>query len=443
MGRPFRHTNRHRKLELSAVQAIFSLLYNVLDLLCIGKQTGTAHMYEHPSAMEPMLPRDAELGDMASALVGESARTVGSLHPITGKTLRSLLRSINSYYSNLIEGHNTHPFDIERAMRTDYSQDPAKRALQLESRAHIEIQEAIETRLEANPDMDVTARDFLLWIHAEFYQRLPESFREVHDPETGATETVQPGTFRQHQVRVGLHLPPDHRALDRFLERFRQVYSPGVHRGHTKLVAAAANHHRLAWIHPFLDRNGRVVRLFSDAYLQAVGLSGHGLWSVSRGLARQRSEYISHLAMADARRRNDYDGRGNLSLEGLTRFCRFFLATCTDQARFMGQLPSTEQLHKRLQAYASLRAAGTIQGPPLKKEASAVLLTAFLRGQIARGEAAQLTGFAERAGREVIRSLLNEGLLIADSGKGPVRLGLPMHAVGYIFPGPFPEDLTL
>ena len=72
-----------------------------------------------------------------------------------------------------------------------------------------------------------------------------------------------------------------------------------------------------------------------------------------------------------------------------------------------------------------------------------MLLTAFLRGQIPRGEAARLTGFAERAGREVVRSLLNEGLLKADSVKGPVRLGLPIHAVAYIFPGLFPEDLTL
>ncbi len=123
--------------------------------------------------MEPMLPTgDSDLGNLALTLVGESARTAGQLHPITERTLRGLLRTTNSYYSNLIEGHNTHPVDIERAMRADYSDDPAKRALQIESRAHIEIQQAIETRLGDTTDLEVCGSEFLCWIHDEFYQRL-------------------------------------------------------------------------------------------------------------------------------------------------------------------------------------------------------------------------------------------------------------------------------
>ncbi len=43
---------------------------------------------------------------------------------------------MNCYYSNLIEGHDTHPVDIERALRHDYSDDPRTRNLQLEAAAH-------------------------------------------------------------------------------------------------------------------------------------------------------------------------------------------------------------------------------------------------------------------------------------------------------------------
>jgi hypothetical protein len=42
---------------------------------------------------------------------------------------------MNCYYSNLIEGHDTHPVDIERALKNDYSKDARKRDLQLEARS--------------------------------------------------------------------------------------------------------------------------------------------------------------------------------------------------------------------------------------------------------------------------------------------------------------------
>jgi Fic family protein len=94
-----------------------------------------------------------------------------------------------------------------------------------------------------------------------------------------------------------------------------KVYNP--------LIAAA--HHRLAWIHPFGDGNGRVVRLHSHALLIRHGLAGHGLWTLSRGLARQRQRYYAALEAADRGRRNDLDGRGNLSDAALADFCVFFL----------------------------------------------------------------------------------------------------------------------
>src|SRR5882757_7351017 len=58
--------------------------------------------------------------------------------------LAELVRAMNCYYSNLIEGHNTHPIEIERALRNEYSPDSRKRDLQLEARAHIVVQEWID-----------------------------------------------------------------------------------------------------------------------------------------------------------------------------------------------------------------------------------------------------------------------------------------------------------
>jgi hypothetical protein len=50
---------------------------------------------------------------------------------------------MNCYYSNLIEGHRTHPIEIERALAQAFSIDPRQRELQLEAKAHIEVQREI------------------------------------------------------------------------------------------------------------------------------------------------------------------------------------------------------------------------------------------------------------------------------------------------------------
>src|ERR1700687_4841435 len=101
-------------------------------------------MYEHITQMEPLYPAHTEeLEDLARELIAMSAKLEGRLAPPTLAGIRSLLRGVNRYYSNLIEGHSTHPIDIERAMRLDYSADQDKRDLQVESQIHIEVQEEL------------------------------------------------------------------------------------------------------------------------------------------------------------------------------------------------------------------------------------------------------------------------------------------------------------
>jgi len=85
-----------------------------------------------------------ELNDLAVELAAASAGFRRSLPEGVVKALADLVRSMNCYYSNLIEGHDTHPIDIERALKEDYSADAGKRNLQLEAKAHIAVQEWID-----------------------------------------------------------------------------------------------------------------------------------------------------------------------------------------------------------------------------------------------------------------------------------------------------------
>ena len=395
-------------------------------------------LYTRISEMEPMMPTNSagELDDLAIEVIRKSAGISAAVHPVTRRGIVELVRKMNSYYSNLIEGHNTHPVDIDRAMREDFSKDPAKRAKQLESKAHIEVQKSIEAHIQDNPGTVITSKDFLCWIHKEFYERMPEEYLIVQRT-NGKTEKVIPGKTRELEVEVGRHLPPKAEYICGFMKRFEEVYDPQNLKGLSQVIAAAASHHRLAWIHPFVDGNGRVTRLMTHAYLKKAKIDGHGLWTVSRGFARNREEYLASLAGADQPRRGDMDGRGNLTQAGLFEFCRFFLKTAVDQIDFMAGLLDLDGMQKRIQAVVDRQ----VSFGELKPEAGHLLRDVFLRGEIPRGEIPNIIGMPERSARRVVSSLLAKGYLVSDSEKGPVMLAFPASLVGYYFPRLYPEGV--
>jgi Fic family protein len=397
-------------------------------------------LYTKVAQMEPTFPAVSgeELNDLAVEVIRRSAALGESLHPVTRRGVIELVRSMNSYYSNLIEGHNTHPADIERAMERDYSNDPAKRALQMESVAHIEIQRLIEQKLLEKPDENICSQAFLCWIHKEFYDRLPLDFRKVKTP-NGTTRMVIPGELRKDEVQVGRHIPPASAKLTSFLKRFEECYGNGSLGELQKVFAAAASHHRLAWIHPFLDGNGRVTRLFSHAFLMKARISGHGLWTVSRGFARNRDAYMAALVEADGRRRGDLDGRGNLSNQGLLNFCIFFLKTALDQISFMSGRLELDGVLRRLDGYVRRQ----VSLGELQPEAGYLLQEAFLRGEVPRGEVPRIVGKPDRTGRRILKKLLEKKLLASESERGPLRLAFPAKVAGYYFPNLYPEGMEL
>lgn len=382
------------------------------------------------SQFEPLLPQDPKkvLHSLALDVLRESARLSGMLHPITRQALVDVVRTMNCYYSNLIEGHYTFPLDIERALKNEYDTDPQKRDLQYESVAHIEVQKMIEKRLHEDPAIKICQPGFLRWIHKEFFDRLPASMHVVKGKD-GTAEKIFPGEFRKRDVIIGRHVCPAASSLENFMKRFATVYeASGDPLG--KIVAAAAAHHRLLWIHPFLDGNGRVARLFTDAFLMQAHVDGYGILMISRGLARHKEQYKQNLALADAPRKGDLDGRGNLSDAGLHDFCKFFLQTASDQIAFMSELLNLNNMQQRILAHAEyLASLGK-----MKREGGLVLREVFLRGEVKRGEIPRITGKPERSARRILKELLDQSMLTSDTEKGPVRICFSMDAVEHYFP---------
>ncbi|MFM8481643.1 MAG: Fic family protein [Gammaproteobacteria bacterium] len=387
-----------------------------------------------PAAAEPVMPAEgtAVLENLAFDLAREASELSAQLHPVVLLSVADLVRSMNCYYSNLIEGHNTHPRDIDRALSADYSSDPHRRDLQLEARAHIEVQQIIDERAGEMP-RPPASRAFIEWTHREFCRRLPESLLVVENPDTKERIPVVPGQMRSRIVAVGRHVAPDAGDLPAFMGRFEEAYEAARLTKPRQVIAVAAAHHRFLWIHPFLDGNGRVARLMSHALLLDMGI-GSALWSVSRGLARSSGEYKRLLMAADEPRRNDLDGRGALSHEALIDFCRFFLETCLDQVRYMRELLDPAELQRRMELYVRDEESAE----RLPKRSYAVLREALLSGELERGRIPQLIDTSERTARRVVSALIDKRLLVSASHKAPLRLGLPIDVVERWFPKLYP-----
>ena len=389
---------------------------------------------EYTALMEPLLISKGSLAtgaltDLAFELAQKSAGFRRSLPASLVSSLADLVRSMNCYYSNLIEGHDTHPIDIERALRDDYSTDIRKRDLQLEARAHITVQQWIDSG--GLTDRSLTAKA-IREIHQRFCKLLPKDLLWVEDPATGEKIEVVPGEFRDRDVIVGRHVPVSSPAVPRFLRRFEEVYSK-LGKAET-IIAAAAAHHRLAWIHPFLDGNGRVARLMSHATLLQA-LDTGAVWSIARGLARNVDAYKGHLANCDLQRRNDLDGRGNLSEESLVAFTRFFLATCIDQVTFMENLMQPDQLRTRILLWAEEE----IRMGKLSSKCRVLLEAILYRGEIPRSETPAIFQASDRSSSRFVSALIDRGALRSESTRAPLRLAFPAALASRWMPGLFPE----
>jgi Fic family protein len=277
----------------------------------------------------------------------------------------------------------------------------------------------------------VTA-DAICEIHRRFGDLLPPELLKVENPDTGEVWDVVPGEFRRRDVKVGAHVPISPGAVPRFLARFAEVYGR-LGRAETILATASA-HHRLLWVHPFLDGNGRVARLMSHAVLLEV-LDTGGVWSVARGLARAQAAYKRHLSDCDGPRRNDLDGRGNLSEEALAAFTRFFLETCLDQVRFMESLVQPDRLRDRILIWAEEE----VRAEALPRKAGQILEAALYRGQVPRGDVSALLNSSDRSARRVVSALLDRGVLVSESTRAPLFLAFPAALASRWMPGLFPE----
>ena len=402
------------------------------------EKSANEDVIEIPTRIEPAFVEEPTpaISDVVAEISATGATLGRTLHPRTAAHLADVVRIMNTYYSNLIEGHNTRPKDIERALAGNFDNDERRRNLQIEAAAHVRVQAEIDRMAAANQLPEPASVNFIRWLHREFYRDAPPEMLRIAG--AGREFIMVPGEWRsrpEHDVAVGRHLPPSSERVEAFMRHFETRYRFAKLGKAGRITAMAAAHHRLNFIHPFPDGNGRVSRLMSHAMGLSAGIGAHGLWSVSRGLARgleNRSEYKSMMDHADMPRQGDLDGRGNLSQRALNEFVLWFLKVCQDQLTFMSDLFELETLIRRLRAFVD-------RSETLKPETARLLEEALIRGEFERGEASRITGLPERTARRVLYDAIGIGLLASDTPKGQLSLRFPADTLDALFPRLFPE----
>jgi len=330
----------------------------------------------------------------------------------------------------------TRPSEIDRAMHLEYSRDLDIARRQRLAVAHIRSEMACEASLDELGEPDVVAfslyqPEALQWIHDELFTDLDADDLRLEDG-----SLLVPGEWRQRQVSVGRHEAPLFKTIPAFLARWGEAYGD-TRRGEIAIVAAAASHHRLAWVHPFADGNGRVARLHTHLVLRELGMT-RNLWSPLRGFARTEARYKAFLAAADEHRRGDLDGRGNLTESGLIDWINYCMDVFIDQANFMARQLDVSTMRERIGAALTFEQDVLRSG--VRVEATTPLHYLFAaHPTLTRAEFKTLTGLGERVSTSLVSTLLQRGYLASDTPYGELRFAIPERALRFYFPALWPE----
>ena len=384
---------------------------------------------------------DDKLLEKSEYICIESPKLLGGYNEIVINEIKNLLRITNSYYSNRIESEGTHPINIEKAMKKEFSEDTKEKQLQYLSLAYIQTQIHLENTLHSwNTPFDT---NFQKEIHKKFYsyEGMKDFLKIKRDDKF---IDMIPGELREEDVKIGKHIAVPYHELENIMKQFNEAYNGSIRHGLKimKILYILSSHHRFVWIHPFLDGNGRTSRLLMDSLISFIGIEGYGLWNISRGLARNNSKYKSLLAAADEIRTSDYDGRGNLTNKGLYQLVDFMLDVAIDQINYMKSVLSIKELSQRIENYVEFAKKKMYRIEPLPKHTDRLLKELLIKGSLKRGDVEKIIGTKQTVASTLIKELIQRDYIQSDSARGDIRIKFNAHFSMKIFPELMPDIET-
>lgn len=219
---------------------------------------------------------------------------------------------------------------------------------------HTTLADYVESRLEpspANPTDPLrelaNIEEAMTYIEAHFApgQAVTEHFvRELHAltvRELQREGDATPGAYRKGPVKISQseHLPPEPVLVPQYMGELA-AFINNADAPKYDLIKVALAHHRFAWIHPFGNGNGRVVRLITYALLIKYGFNvktGGRVLNPTAVFCNDRDRYYAMLAEADSGKQ-----------EGLEAWCVYVLGGMLDELRKVDRLTDTQYLTARI-----------------------------------------------------------------------------------------------
>jgi Fic family protein len=154
-----------------------------------------------------------------------------------------------------------------------------------------------------------------------------------------------PGAYRQTQVRIAEsgQLRPEAAQVPRYMREL-VAFINADHPQKYDLIKVALAHSRFAWIHPFDDGNGRVVRMMTCALMIKYGFNvktGCRVLNPTAAFYNDRDRYHAMLARADAGTR-----------QGVEDWCVYVLQGILHELRKVDRLADFRYLGERILAPA-------------------------------------------------------------------------------------------
>ncbi len=376
-----------------------------------------------------------QLLEQAGALVAEGHRLESAGGRLRA-ALRPLLRVMNAHHASRIEGQPIQPIDIERALAHQFDDNPERAHDQQLALTHIRAEAALESALPTKR-VGLYAPEFVQCIHAELHRALvgPEPLADTEPP-------AAPGAWREATLEgLVAHDLPEPEDIPELLELWQAGYSKpsGLDQA---VVGAACSQQLLLRVRPFAHGNGRTARLHTHLVLTAFGLT-HGLWSPLRGVARDRDRYFAELGLAPPERTDPLADASLPSRAELEAFASWWIDMCTGEARFMRELLEPEGLKSRLNDLLLwLTAHPWVIGSEksvVKREALEALHYTALSGPVERSRFLAMLGLQHRTARRVLTSLIDFGVLSAESSRSSVSFDVPLASLRFLFPRLWPE----
>ncbi|PKO82381.1 MAG: cell filamentation protein Fic [Betaproteobacteria bacterium HGW-Betaproteobacteria-13] len=294
---------------------------------------------------------------------------------------------------------------------------------------HTTLADYVESRLEAQPAaLDDHLREManieeaMAYIeeHFEPGHDVSEHFvRELHAMAVQQLERegdATPGAYRQGPVKISRseHLPPEAVMVPQYMSEL-VAFINRADAAKYDLIKVALAHHRFAWIHPFGNGNGRVVRLLTYTLLIKYGFNvkaGGRVLNPTAVFCNDRDRYYATLGRADTG-----------TAEGLEAWCVYVLEGMLDELRKVDRLTDRNYLVDSILTPALHYARERELVTQLEEQ---VLLTTARAGVVKANDLkGVMAGLNETQRTYQIRKLVERRMLT------PIRDGARQYTVGF------------